>query len=189
MKKFAAVVLTLLLAPPMAFAHSGHDAHANSFMSGLTHPITGVDHLIMLVAFGLLIGAVAISAVKKVALVTTGLVSLVIGLLAGQALGYATMVEPLVMVSLFVVSIALWQAFSPTTKRINMALVASISLLFFHGYAHGVEAAANLTQFGLGMALSATSLMAVGALVSRAVYSKWLSVAVASVSALFVLTA
>ncbi len=184
--KFAAL-LTTLLAPSMALAHPGHESH--SFMSGLTHPVTGVDHLIMLVAFGLLVGAVSLSNSKKVVVMGAALASLAGGLVIGQALGFATLVEPMIVASLFVVSIALWQVYSPSTKRVNIALASSIALLFFHGYAHGVEAAANLTQFGLGMMLSATGLMVAGAFISRAFYSKWFSVAVASVSALFLLTA
>ncbi|MGB1280659.1 MAG: HupE/UreJ family protein, partial [Vibrio cyclitrophicus] len=66
---------------------------------------------------------------------------------------------------------------------------ASIGMLFFHGYAHGVEAASNLTQFAAGMGISALALMVIGTLVGRAVYSKWLSVGVASASALLILGA
>ncbi|MEF1290764.1 HupE/UreJ family protein [Vibrio sp. M260118] len=185
--KFAALLLTAL-APVSAFAHTGHSHESHSFMSGLSHPVTGFDHLIMLVAFGMLLGAIPFSKAKKGATIAVALVSLLSGLLIGQALGFATLVEPLIIASLFVVSLALWQVYSPTTQRINVAVSSSIALLFFHGYAHGVEAAANLTQFGLGMMLSATGLIVFGALVSRAFYSKWFSVAVASLSTLFLLT-
>ena len=50
---------TLALAHPGHGSHSVHESH--SFMSGLTHPVTGMDHLIMLIAFGLLIGALSFS--------------------------------------------------------------------------------------------------------------------------------
>lgn len=48
---------TLALAHPGHGSHSVHESH--SFMSGLTHPVTGMDHLIMLIAFGLLIGVLS----------------------------------------------------------------------------------------------------------------------------------
>lgn len=187
MKFTFAALVTALLTPTMAFAHPGHESH--SFLSGLTHPITGIDHLIMLLAFGLLVGALSLPYAKKAVSIATALASLAAGLVIGQALGFATLVEPMIVASLFVVSLALWQVCSPTTKRVNLALSSSIALLFFHGYAHGVEAAADLTQFGAGMLLSATGLMVAGLLVSRAFYSKWLSVGVATVSALFLLSA
>jgi len=62
-------------------------------------------------------------------------------------------------------------------------------MLFFHGYAHGVEAASNLTQFATGMSISALALMVIGTFVGRAVYSKWMSVGVASASTLLLLGA
>ncbi|GEA61253.1 HupE/UreJ family protein [Vibrio comitans] len=187
--KYSALLATLLT-PFMAFAHPGHSHHeTHSFMSGVTHPVTGVDHLIMLVAFGFLIGALSWSLKKSSALVGAGLISLVAGMAIGKMLGFAAIVEPMIVASLFVVSLCLWQVFSPNTKRVNSMLAVSIGLLFFHGYAHGVEAAANLGQFATGMALSATALMTVGVFVSRLVTSKWLSVGVASASALWMLTA
>ena len=67
----------------------GHDHGSHSLISGLTHPVTGVDHLIMLVAFGMLIGALSYSNKVKSALVGGGLVSLMAGLLVGQAMGFS----------------------------------------------------------------------------------------------------
>lgn len=181
------------LTSTLALAHPGHRAHSvyesHSFMSGLTHPVTGMDHLIMLIAFGLLIGALSLSTKIKAALIGGGLASLVVGLIAGQALGFSVIVEPAIIASLFVVSLCLWHVFSPSTKRVNSVLVASIAMLFFHGYAHGVEAASNLTQFATGMSISAMALMVIGTFVGCAVYSKWLSIGVASASALLILGA
>lgn len=189
----ASVAITSLTTSTMAFAHLGHGSHSvhesHSFMSGLTHPVTGMDHLIMLIAFGLLIGALSFSSKIKAALIGGGLASLVVGLIAGQALGFSVIVEPAIIASLFVVSLCLWHVFSPSTKRVNSVLVASIAMLFFHGYAHGVEAASNLTQFATGMSISALALMIIGTFVGRMVYSKWLSVGVASVSAVLLLGA
>ena len=41
------------LLPVAAFAHTGH-AGDHPFLSGLTHPIGGADHLLAMVALGLL---------------------------------------------------------------------------------------------------------------------------------------
>ncbi|GAL10797.1 HupE-UreJ family metal transporter [Vibrio astriarenae] len=182
--KFAALI-ALLSTPSLALAHPGHEHH--SFSSGLVHPVTGVDHLIMLIAFGLLIGCVAVANKQKIALMSGGIASLMLGLFAGQWFGFSTIVEPAIIASLFVVSLGLWQAFSPSTTRVNMALAASIAMLFFHGYAHGVEATGSVSQFAAGMLISATVLMVAGSAAGQLVRSKWLSVGVASASVLLLL--
>jgi urease accessory protein len=59
-----------------------------------------------------------------------------------------------------------------------------VGLVFFHGYAHGVEAQGAISTFAAGMTLSAAALMMLGVQFGRALSSPWLSVGVASVSAL-----
>lgn len=44
-------VLTLLLAPAMAFAHPGHGD--SGLVAGISHPIGGIDHLLAMLAVGL----------------------------------------------------------------------------------------------------------------------------------------
>ena len=44
-------VTTLLLAPALAFAHPGHDH--SGLVSGIAHPILGLDHLLAMLAVGL----------------------------------------------------------------------------------------------------------------------------------------
>ncbi|MDR9829553.1 HupE/UreJ family protein [Vibrio sp. FNV 38] len=184
--KFAAL-LALTVTPSLALAHPGHEHH--SFSAGITHPVTGFDHLIMLLAFGLLVGCVAAGNSKKVALITGGIASLICGLFAGQVFGFSTLVEPAIIASLFVVSISLWHAFSPSTTRVNTAIAASVGMLFFHGYAHGVEAAGNVSLFAAGMLISAALLMVAGSVTGYFVRSKWMSVGVASASALLLMAA
>lgn len=43
--------LALLLTPALAFAHPGHDE--NGLMAGISHPLSGIDHLLAMVAVGL----------------------------------------------------------------------------------------------------------------------------------------
>lgn len=50
MKKTFAVFLLMLALP--AFAHPGHDS--NPLQDGLLHPLTGLDHLLMLLGTGAL---------------------------------------------------------------------------------------------------------------------------------------
>lgn len=183
------LTIASLTTPTLALAHPGHDHGSHSLVSGLTHPVTGVDHLIMLVAFGMLIGALSYSNKVKSALVGGGLVSLMAGLLVGKALGFSVVVEPAIIASLFAVSLCLWHVFSPSTTKVNTVLAVSIGFLFFHGYAHGVEAASGLAQFAAGMGITAFGLIVAGYFAGKALYSKWVSVGVASLSALFLLAA
>ncbi|CAH6800243.1 HupE-UreJ family metal transporter [Vibrio chagasii] len=191
--KYATGLTTLTIAslttPTLVFAHPGHDHGSHSFLSGLTHPVTGVDHLIMLVAFGMLIGVLSYSNKVKSALVGGGLVSLMVGLLVGKVLGFSVVVEPAIIASLFAVSLCLWHVFSPSTTKVNTVLAVSIGFLFFHGYAHGVEAASGLAQFAAGMGITAFGLIVAGYFAGKALYSKWASVGVASLSALFLMAA
>ena len=45
----------LVLLPAAAQAHTGHDTHA-TVMLGLLHPLTGWDHLVVLLSLGVLAG-------------------------------------------------------------------------------------------------------------------------------------
>jgi hydrogenase/urease accessory protein HupE len=40
----ATLIAAFALAPPIALAHTGH-AETSGLMYGLTHPITGIDHV------------------------------------------------------------------------------------------------------------------------------------------------
>ena len=44
---------SLAFFPLVAMAHPGHEHSHNSFISGFVHPFTGLDHLMMALAFGL----------------------------------------------------------------------------------------------------------------------------------------
>nr|WP_237487077.1 HupE/UreJ family protein [Vibrio hippocampi] len=178
-------IATLSLSPVAAMAHPGHESTA--FSSGLLHPITGLDHLIMLVAFGLLLGCLRLSMKAKASLIGGALAMLVVGVMSGHQFGLVSGVELAIVSSLFVVSAALWQAFSASQTMMKAAVSLCIGLVFFHGYAHGVEAQGTVAQFTLGMAISATALMALGVKLGELAASRWLSVGVAAVSSALVL--
>ncbi|MFB9216320.1 HupE/UreJ family protein [Vibrio sinaloensis] len=183
-QQFAAFTCLALLSSSV-MAHPGHET--GSFSAGLTHPVTGFDHLVMLVAFGILVACVQTSAVRKVGLVLSALASLLVGLAAGQVFGGFNGVELAIGASLFVVSGAIWQAFHASKDMLRLALTLCVGLVFFHGYAHGVEAQGAISSFAAGMTVSAAALMVLGLQFGRALASPWLSVGVASVSALVIL--
>ena len=179
--------VSLILAPSLAFAHSGHESTA--FSSGLIHPVTGVDHLIMLLAFGLLVGCITATTTQKIVLLVSALTMLMVGLLVGSAFGLATGIEVAIVASLFIVSAAIWQAFSASQKMIKLSLGLCVGMMFFHGYAHGVEVQGALGPFSLGMMVGASVLMALGTTIGHQVASRWISLGVAAVSALFLMAA
>ncbi|MDC5819016.1 HupE/UreJ family protein [Vibrio europaeus] len=183
-QQFAAFTCLALLSSSV-MAHPGHET--GSFSAGLTHPVTGFDHLVMLVAFGILVACVQTSAVRKMGLVVSALASLLVGLAAGQVFGGFNGVELAIGASLFVVSGAIWQAFHASKDMLRFALTLCVGLVFFHGYAHGVEAQGGISSFAVGMTVSAAALMVLGLQFGRALSSPWLSVGVASVSALVIL--
>ncbi|MCG9578138.1 HupE/UreJ family protein [Vibrio tubiashii] len=183
-QQFAAFTCLALLSSSV-MAHPGHET--GSFSAGLTHPVTGFDHLVMLVAFGILVACVQTSAARKIGLVLSALASLLVGLAAGQVFGGFNGVELAIGASLFVVSGAIWQAFHASKDMLRLALILCVGLVFFHGYAHGVEAQGAISSFAAGMTVSAAALMVLGLQFGRALSSPWLSVGVASVSALVIL--
>ncbi|TCB77227.1 HupE/UreJ family protein [Acinetobacter sp. ANC 4173] len=148
---------TLVTAFPMwAMAHPGHE-HQNSFMTGFIHPFTGLDHLMMAIAFGVLLW----SATTRWKL--AGLVGLMIAMVSGFALGQlnifsSSIAEYGIVFSLSILAIALW------TKASRLFVLATIIIASFHGMAHGIELSQSGHVMGLvlGMVVAMSCIYAVG---------------------------
>lgn len=151
----SAVFIAAATAP--AFAHLDPAEHG-SLMAGVSHPLSGADHVLAMVAVGLWasqIGGRALVAVPA-AFVTTMAVGF---LLAVSGIGLP-FVEPAVLAS--VVGLGLLVA---TAVRLPAAASAAIVGIFalFHGHAHGGElGAAGAVQFGLGFLVSTAILHVAG---------------------------
>lgn len=65
--------LAALLAPALAHAHPGHAQDA-SFAAGALHPLTGVDHLLLLALAGALASRLAARALRVLGAVFIGLI-------------------------------------------------------------------------------------------------------------------
>lgn len=125
-----------ILSPAFIYAHPGHHVHNAGFWTGFVHPFTGLDHLMMAMAFGVLMW----TATRQWKV--TGAISLVVALVVGFVLGAKTtlftgIAEYGIVASLFVVAIALWMK-SKIIFPIAVAFLAT-----FHGIAHGTELASN----------------------------------------------
>jgi urease accessory protein len=132
--RLAAVLLSLgaCIAAP-AFAHGSHGT-ADGFVAGLLHPVTGLDHLLAMIAVGIW------SAFLGRALAWQLPVAFPLVMVVGGALGIAGVplpdVELGIALSVVVLGAAIaarWAA--PTAAALSIIVVFAI----FHGHAHGTE--------------------------------------------------
>ena len=150
MKKTLAVVLLLVALP--AFAHPGHDS--SPLRDGLLHPLTGLDHLLMLLGTGVLAALTR----RSLGLPLATLAAMVGGAVCGHLVGDVLGMEAMIAVSVWVIAGAL---LLPSRQRLLAVIMPMFAL--FHGWAHGVEATPSaFWLFGSGFVLVSTLLLAVG---------------------------
>lgn len=162
-----ALLVAASIAPSVAFAHPGHEAEAGLAL-GFVHPLGGLDHLLAMVAVGLL--AFQLGG-RSLWLTPVAFVSFMV---LGGSLGAAGVGLPLVevMIALSVVTLG---ALVALRVRWNAALAATIVAAFalFHGQAHGAEmpaqgsAAAYVAGFVMATVLLHGIGIFLGYLVSR----------------------
>ncbi len=149
-----------LLVPFPALAHTGVD-HGHSLVQGLAHPVGGPDHLLAMVAVGLLAARFGGRSLWALPALFLG------GMLAGGLMGMAGLalpaVEPGILASVVLLGTLLCLA--PQALAPAGMLLAGLSGLF-HGYAHGAEmpAAGSALTYGLGFLLSTATLHGLGVL-------------------------
>jgi len=159
MKHSRILALTsLCLFAGTASAHTGSHG-LTGFVSGLTHPLMGLDHLLAMIAIGLWAAQQGGRARWAVPAAFVGAMVLGGGLaLAGLAL---PQVETGIAASVLVLGLLI------ATQRqwavtVGMAIAAGFAL--FHGYAHGLEMpqAASPALYALGFVLATAFLHGVG---------------------------
>jgi urease accessory protein len=134
MRRISLTAVSLLL-PVLAQAHTGHDSGA-SFMAGVMHPLAGMDHLLALIATGLLAWRMAGRERIRIAVAFPAL--LCVGALIGLA-GYELPITE-IMIALSIAVLALLALKPP--RRLPFSAVGLTALFaLFHGHAHGLEAA------------------------------------------------
>jgi urease accessory protein len=158
MKRLALTLLVLVLGSGAAFAHPGHGA-ATSFAAGVAHPLSGLDHIAVMVAVGLW------AALKGGRALWVWPAAFVGMMLIGGALGMAQvalpLVEPGILASVVVLGLLVALAIDLPVWAGAM-IVAAFALL--HGYAHGSEVAETVSgaEYMAGFALATATLHAVG---------------------------
>lgn len=153
-------LLTLVIAglPATAFAHSGGSA-THGFMNGLGHPISGIDHLLVMVAVGIF---AAYLSGRALWLVPTTFV-LMMGI--GGMLSIGSLPLPFVEIGIAASVIVLGLS---VAMRWSLPTVAAVGLVgffaIFHGYAHMAEMPfdASRLQYAMGFMLATALLHTVG---------------------------
>ena len=151
------VLLPLLLVPGTAFAHTGH-AGDHPFLSGLTHPAFGTDHLRATVAVGL--WAAVIGGRAMWALPAAFVSAMLLGGLLGSAGVPLPGVEPMILASIVLLGVVAALSVKPD---MIYALVFVAIFGIFHGHAHGAEGpGTGLATYAAGFAIMTMALHLVG---------------------------
>ncbi len=161
------LLLAATLLPSAALAHPGHVSNDGQFLHGLAHPVGGADHLLAMVALGLLAAQLGGRAVWALPVTFVG------AMLAGGAMGAGGMgfpaVEPMILASVVILGVLVAVA-----ARLPMAVLVPMVAVFgaAHGWAHGAEGpATGLPLYAAGFALATMALhlagIAFGRLLSR----------------------
>ena len=159
-----AASLALVAMPAAALAHE-EAGHAAGFLAGLTHPVSGLDHVLAMIAVGLwgaVLGLPAIWVLPvafPLVMAVGGLMGLLGFPLPGVEVGIAVSAIVLGVMVLAEVRPPLWLA---------AAIVAFFAV--FHGHAHGRELPAGTSAllYSLGFVVATGLLHAVGILLGAA---------------------
>jgi urease accessory protein len=127
------IALTTVLWPGTAWAHIG-SGEAGGFLTGLQHPVSGLDHVLAMIAVGLWgaqLGAPAIWLLP---------VAFPMMMAFGGMLGLMGMPLPGVEVGIAVSAVVLgFMVFTEARAKLVIALVIVAFFAIFHGHAHGTE--------------------------------------------------
>ncbi|KDE40205.1 HupE-UreJ family metal transporter [Nitrincola lacisaponensis] len=160
--------LALLFCSPLLLAHPGHDPIQSNFISGLLHPLTGLDHLAMLLGIGAL-GAWQ-TAKQRSQLYTGTLGILFAGAILGLLTGFESGIEVMILASMFLIAVALF-----FSARGLLPMLAALALVMFHGWAHGLEMpGGGVFTFMPGMLIMASVIMTAGYALGKTFQPKWL---------------
>ncbi|MEM8956565.1 MAG: HupE/UreJ family protein [Pseudomonadota bacterium] len=144
------VLLISALAAPVA-AHTGHGTLAGGFLSGFSHPVGGLDHIVAMVAVGLwgaFLGAPSLWLLPVVFPLVMAFAA-VLGVLGISV----PAVETGIALSAVVLGLAVALRLRPPIW-LSALLVGVFAI--FHGHAHGAElpAATNPAAYALGFVIA-----------------------------------
>lgn len=153
-----------VLAAGAASAHTGH-GDAAGFVHGFLHPLGGLDHLLAMVAVGLLAANLG---GRAIGLVPVAFVALMV---VGSALGVRGIEVPFVEAGIVLSVVALGAMVAARVRPpVGIAMAVVGALAVFHGHAHGAEMPADATGalYGLGFVAATALLHAAGVIAGLA---------------------
>ncbi len=153
----AAFLFVTSLAVSPVWAHPGHSG--NGFSAGVLHPLTGVDHIIAMIAVGLWAAQMGGRATLLLPAAFVGFMSL--GALAGRVGMHLPYIEAGVAASVLVLGLMI-----AASLRLPTGVAATCIGLFAicHGHAHGTEFASggSWPGYAVGFILMTIVLHSVG---------------------------
>lgn len=161
MRRLAIIIIAASLFPTAAYAHPDF-SHAGGVLAGFGHPLNGLDHVLAMVAVGVLAAVLGGRALLMVPLSFLGI------MIAGFQLGKTGTDLPFVELSIALSSVMIG-SLAAMGRPIPAAAAAALVGVFglFHGYAHGTEIPvnANGTPYVVGFiaATAVLHLMGIGA--------------------------
>ncbi|CAN7462079.1 HupE/UreJ family protein [Rhizobium sp. LjRoot98] len=140
-----------------AFAHLDPAEHG-SLLAGFTHPLSGIDHILVMIAVGLWAAQIGGRAFWVVPSAFVG--TMAFGFALAMAGVHLPFVEPAILAS--VVALGLLVAMAVRMETVASAAVVGVFALF-HGYAHGGElGAAGALPFSAGFIIATALLHVAG---------------------------
>jgi urease accessory protein len=162
MRRFASIAVlaaAATLVSTAAFAHPGLPGHTHGFADGFAHPLSGLDHLLAMIAVGLWAAQLGGRALWLMPLTFIGAMT------AGAVFGFGGVAMPWIEVgiaaSVLVLGAMVAFTFKPSFP-VSLPIVAAFAAL--HGYAHGVELPvdASALSYGLGFVAATLALHMIG---------------------------
>jgi urease accessory protein len=154
----AALCAFVLLWPLAAWAHV-ESGQAGGFLSGLSHPVSGLDHVVAMIAVGLWGAQLGMPALWLLPVTFPMLMAF------GGMLGLIGAPLPGVEIGIAVSAIVLGAL---VLGRVRLPLAASVAVVaffaLFHGHAHGteLESGQNALLYSLGFVIATGLLHGVG---------------------------
>jgi urease accessory protein len=151
-------IAALIFAPVAASAHVGIGS-THGFVHGFAHPLTGLDHILAMVAVGMFAAHLGGRALWLVP--STFVSVMALAGIAGMAAVKLPFVELGIGLSVIVLGLAVaLQVSVPTLVAMSVVGVFAI----FHGHVHGTEmpASASGLAYGLGFVCATALLHAIG---------------------------
>jgi urease accessory protein len=142
----------------MAQAHTGHD-HVQGLVHGFVHPVSGIDHVLAMVAVGLFAAILVGRARWAVPL------SFLAMMIVGGAVGIAGITVPFVEIGI-ALSVLVLGALVALQTKLPVAIASALVGLFavFHGVAHGAEMPADVSgmTYAIGFVAATSVLHGIG---------------------------